>query len=103
MDNKRKLRKSRKQERDGARRYGGVCQPQSGAGMRKLDVRTPTELIEFKRTDADSYRLKADDLTTASRHALLDGLRRMLFIIEFGRGDRYVVLSEDDYLELRGE
>jgi hypothetical protein len=70
-----RLRRSRRQERDGARRYGGSANPQSGAGGINNDVRTPTESIEFKRTDADSYRLKAADLMTAWRHALIDGRR----------------------------
>lgn len=75
--------------------------PQSGAGwVKKNDVRTPTESVECKTTKAASYSLKYADLQKAEKTALLDS-RRMVFGIQFeGRGS-YVVLSMDDYLELR--
>lgn len=96
-----RIRKSRKQERDGATRFGGTVNSQSGAGwVRKNDVTTPTESIEFKYTDKRSYSLKLEDLKTAWQHATSAG-KRMVFAIEFGTGrtsKRYVVLEEDDYL-----
>lgn len=103
-----KIRRSRKQERDGAKRYGGTVNSQSGAGdIRKNDVRTPDESIEFKSTLAASYSLKRDDLATAWKYAIMDS-RRMIFGIEFaersnviGAPRRYIVMPEDDYLAMR--
>lgn len=108
-----KLRRSRKQERDGAKRYGGTVNSQSGAGdIRKNDVRTETESIEFKGTTNESYRLSVGDLIKAWAHATLDD-RMMIFGIEFyipanysisrGSPARYVVMTEDDYLSMRDE
>lgn len=102
-----KLRKSRKQERDGAKRFGGTVNSQSGAGwIRKNDVTTPTESIEFKYTEKKSYSLKVVDLIRAWNLAMFTG-RRMVFGIEFmetpgnrpyTRKQRFVVLEENDYL-----
>lgn len=110
-----KIRRSRKQERDGAKRYGGTVNSQSGAGdIRKNDVRTPTESVEFKGTTNAGYRLTVTDLSKAWFHALMDG-RRMIFGIEYylspttrakcapGVPTRYVVMPEDDYLSMRDE
>lgn len=56
--------------------------------------------MECKTTKAASYSIKYADLAKAERTALLDS-RRMVFEIQFeGRG-KYVVLSMDDYMELR--
>ena len=94
--------KSQRQERNGAKAFGGTVNSGSGNGIwRKNDVRTPTESIEFKYTDAKSYSLKLADLLKGERHALLDG-RRFIFGIGFGTRERFVVLREEDYLELRG-
>lgn len=105
-----KIRRSRKQERDGAKRYGGTVNSQSGAGdIRKNDVRTPTESIEFKSTLAASYSLKRDDLATAWQYAIVDS-RSMIFGIEFANRfqrvvpaapRRYIVMPEDDYLGMK--
>jgi hypothetical protein len=100
-----KLRKSRKQERDGAKRFGGTVNSQSGAGwIKKGDVTTPTEIVEFKYTDKKSYSLKVHDLIETWMHACFVG-KRMVFGIEFmptpsneyTRKQRYVLLTEDDY------
>ena len=90
-----------KMERNTAARYNGRTTPQSGAGwVAKNDVRTFTESIECKTTKAASFSLKVSELKKADKTALLDG-RRMVFEIQFeGRG-KYVVLNEEDYLELR--
>lgn len=97
-----RIRMSRKQEHDGAERFGGTVNSQSGAGwVRKSDVTTPTELIEFKRTDKLSYSLKLAELKMAYQHALLAG-REMVFGVEIG-SDRYVVLTEDYYIGLKTE
>jgi hypothetical protein len=95
-----KLRKSRKQERDGAKRFGGTVNSQSGAGwIRKGDVTTPTEIIEFKYTDKKSYSLKFVDLVEAWVNATAAG-KRTIFGIEFKafvNQNRWVVMQEDDY------
>jgi hypothetical protein len=107
----RRSRRSRKQERDGAKRYGGTVNAQSGAGdIRKNDVRTGTESIEFKGTTRQGYRLTVADLIKAWSHATLDD-RTMIFGIEFfpsalntfspGSPTRYVVMTENDYLAMR--
>jgi hypothetical protein len=95
-----KLRKSRKQERDGAVRFGGTVNSQSGAGwIRKGDVTTPTEIVEFKYTDKKSYSLKFVDLVEAWVNATAAG-KRTIFGIEFKsfvNQNRWVVMQEDDY------
>jgi hypothetical protein len=107
------MKRSQRQEKDGARRHGGRVNPRSGAGeLFKSDVRTDDSLIEFKTTQALSYRLRLSDLFTAWKHALLDGDRSMVFGIEFG-GDQnselirqgaptsYVLQTEADYLAMK--
>ena len=77
--------RSRKQEKDGARRFGGTRNAGSGnQPLWKNDVRTGTESIEFKNTDQAGYRLTRVELENAWRYALMDG-RRVLFGIEFTR------------------
>lgn len=92
------LRKSRKQERRGAKLFGGTQNAGSGNKDRKNDVRTSTMSIEYKFTDKKSFSLKLEELIQAERHALLDG-REMLFGIQMG--DRHwVVLSEESFAAL---
>lgn len=98
-----RIRESRKQERHGAKVYGGTVNAGSGNQSRKGDVRTPEENIEFKTTTAVSYSLKQADLKLAYKQALLIG-RRALFGIQFTHGhdiDRYVIMKEDDYLQIK--
>lgn len=96
-----RIRASRRQEIRGAKLHGGTRNSGSGNGpWRKADVRTPDELWEFKRTDKEQFTLKLRDLLTAEKHALSEG-RSMRFGIEIN-GRHWVVLSEEDYLELRG-
>lgn len=108
-----RIKASRKQEKEGARKYGGRVNSRSGAGpLFKGDVRTDDELIEFKTTKAASYRLKLADLVVAWRHAILDS-RRMVFGIEFNNRElplqpgtdpkSYVVMTEHDYLAMKRE
>jgi hypothetical protein len=101
-----KLRRSRKQERGVAERFGGRVNSQSGAGwVRKNDVTTPTSSIECKYTDKASYSLKVKDLIKAWVHAVGAG-KRVVFCVEYtdpkagylGMCPRWVVLQEDDYL-----
>lgn len=104
-------KRSKAQERRGARVYGG--RQNSGSGNtdgHKNDVRTERESIEFKTTRQKSWSLKLEDLRTAEKNALLEG-REALMGIDFlsqtpsGRlvTYRYVVMSEYDYLRLRRE
>lgn len=106
-----RIKRSRKQEAEGAKRWGGRVNSGSGNGEKfKSDVRTDGDLIEFKGTTAASYKLTRADLATAWRHAVLED-RQMVFGIEFfdpptnlpypGTPRRYVVAPEDDYLALK--
>jgi hypothetical protein len=105
-----RIKRSRTQERDGAKRYGGTVNSRSGAGdTRKNDVRTDDLSIEFKSTRQASYSLKRDDLAVAWQHAIVDH-REVIFGVEFASRAqqkapaaprRWVVLPEDDYLAQR--
>jgi hypothetical protein len=108
-----KIRRSRKQEKDGAKRYGGKVNSRSGAGdIRKNDMRTETESVEFKYTQGLGYRLTAAELVLAWEHATIDS-RSVIFGIEFqcplpritppGAPRRWVVMPEDDYLGMRSD
>lgn len=93
-------KKSLKQENAGAKAFGGSRNVMSGAGWKnKNDVRTPDFSIEYKVTDKKSYALKAKELIEAERHALLDG-RTMLFGVRMEDGRDWIVISQEDFLEL---
>lgn len=96
------IKDSQKQEKALARKSGGSVNSGSGNGwLRKGDVRTEDELWELKITDAKSYSLKDAELQKNINHALLDG-RMPIFLVEFkSSGNRYVVMDENDYMELR--
>ena len=97
-----RLSRSRRQERDGVERFGGVQNPRSGARWdRKNDGRTSTELIEFKRTDnRRSITLKYDDLRGLRLHAVVE-CRVPVLVFELS-GEHFVVLREGDYHNLTG-
>jgi hypothetical protein len=97
-----RLTRSRRQERQGMERFGGVPSPRSGARWdRKNDGRTADELVEFKRTDnRSSITLKYIDLYDLRQHAMAEG-RRPVLVFELG-GDDFVVIPERDYLDLSG-
>lgn len=94
---------SQKQERRGARKYGGRVN--SGSGNTdgfKNDVTTDDLSIEFKTTSHKSYNLRLDALRTAEKEAVRVG-REALFGIDFRtprQTYRYVVLTEDEYFWL---
>jgi hypothetical protein len=96
------LKRSRLQERRGAKEYGGSRNSGSGSGwVRKADVRTDDELIEFKTTSKGSFSLKSSDLRKLWEAALLDG-RLPLFEVEFARdGVSCVILEKNDFMEMR--
>jgi hypothetical protein len=91
-----------KQERRTADKYRGSVNVMSGAGwMRKADVRTADFLIENKLKmdpNAKSYSVKAVDLRDLTLRARLEG---RIPLLQFDlAGHRYVVLVEDDFLEM---
>lgn len=93
------LKKSQRQERAAAKRYGGQVNPGSGNGwVHKNDVRTDVLSIEAKYTDKKQYTLKLDDLHTAEKIALVDG-RDVIFLISFS-GEEFCVVREADYRDL---
>jgi hypothetical protein len=92
-------RRSRRQERDGAREFGGRVTPGSGNGwVAKNDVITPKYSIEYKTTTSESFILRLAALRTAERHALLDG-REMIFMVDLA-GREYAVVTKDFMMEL---
>jgi hypothetical protein len=95
-----RLARSRRQEREGMQRFGGIQNPRSGARWdRKNDGRTDTELIEFKRTDNQrSITLLYKDLRALRLHAVVE-CRVPILGFELG-GENFVVLHERDYHEL---
>ena len=95
-----RLSRSRRQEREGMERFGGVRNPRSGARWdRRNDGRTERELVEFKRTDnRRSITLKYDDLRQLRQHAVVES-RRPVLGFELCR-EHFVVLTERDYHEL---
>jgi hypothetical protein len=91
-----------KQERRTAAKYKGSVNAMSGAGwMRKADVRSEDFLIENKLKmdpNAKSYSVKAVDLRDLTKRARLEG---RIPLLQFDlAGHRYVVLVEDDFLEM---
>jgi hypothetical protein len=80
---------------------GGKRVAASGAfWSRKGDVRSEKYLIEHKFTEKKSYSLKALDLDKVEKEAIMTG-RVPLFAISLG-GKDYVVLLEDDFIEIAG-
>lgn len=94
------IKKSQKQEKRGAKSLGGRVTPASGSldGF-KGDVKTDTELVEFKRTDKKSLSLKAEWLEKIYMEAWMQG-RQPLLGVEIG-GRNWIMLEEYHYVELR--
>jgi len=94
------LKKSRKQERRTADTYRGSRNAGSGAGwVRKNDVRNLEFLFENKFTNNEkSITIKASDLRELRENAIaIDRIP----VLQFDLGNRrYVVLIEDDFLEM---
>lgn len=99
-EQKRRIKKSRKQERQTADRYKGSRNAGSGSGwMRKNDVRSHDFLIENKFTDnVKQYSLKLVDLVELEKRAILEDRVPVLQLEIQGR--RYVVLTEDDFTSM---
>lgn len=92
-------RRSKKQEERTAERYNGSRNVMSGAGwVRKNDVRTIDLLVENKFTDKKSYSIVSQEMVKLSRTAILED-RIPVLQVDLG-GRSYVVLSENDFLEM---
>lgn len=96
------LKDSQRQERSLAKQLGGSVNAGSGNGwVRKGDVRSDKELWECKITSSKSYSLKYEELRKVYEQALMDG-RIPIFLVEFMKqGESFVVLTQDDYMEMR--
>jgi hypothetical protein len=96
------LKKSKKQERRTADVYKGSRNAGSGAGwLRKNDVRSHDFLFENKFTDNKiQYSLKLKDLKELRERAVLENRIPILQVDILN--NRYVVITEDDFLELTG-
>lgn len=99
-DHREILKKSRKQEDRSADNYRGSRNAGSGNGwMRKNDVRAEEFLIENKlTTGTKSITLKTVDLKELRERAILEDRTPVLQFDLAGRS--YVVLVEDDFLEM---
>lgn len=97
-----RLKKSQDQEHRIAKITGGSRNAGSGNGWkRKHDVRSGGRegfLWEMKRTDAKQITLKAKDLESVRKVAWAEG-RSPVFHFQL-QGRNYVILEEDDFLEL---
>lgn len=93
-------KQSQKHEKRIAKKIGGSVNAASGAfWSRKGDVRSADLLIEHKFTGKKQTTLKSDVLRKITREAILDG--RMPVLGVHLDGENYVVLLEDDFLEMR--
>lgn len=93
-----------KQEKRTAAAYKGSRNVMSGAGwVRKADVRTEDYMIENKakiKPGAKSFTVKDQDMRDLTKRAILEG-RVPVWQVDIN-GNRYVVLNEDDFLEMAG-
>lgn len=93
-------RESQKHEKRLAKKVGGKRTAASGAfWSRKGDVRSKALLIEHKWTGKKQVTIKSEVLKKITREAILDSRIPVLGL--HLDGENYVVLLEDDYLEMR--
>ena len=93
-------KQSQKHEKRLAKAIGGSVSAASGAfWSRKGDVRNKELLIEHKWTGKKQVTIKSDVLKKITREAILDNRIPVLGL--HLDGENYVVLLEDDYLEMR--
>lgn len=103
IEDKREIMKtSRKQEKRTAGTYNGSRNAGSGSGwMRKNDVRSVEFLFENKfTTNKKSITLKEVDLRELTERAIIEDRTPVLQFDLANR--RYVVLVEDDFVEMIG-
>lgn len=93
-------KRSRAHEERLARLVGGSRNAGSGAfWSRKGDVRSDDLLIEHKWTGKKSFTMKSSVLEKIVEEAILDGRTPVLgFSLN---NENYIVLTEDDFLEMR--
>ena len=103
---RKKKNKSNKQEQSLAQRVGGKTQAGSGNQWHsKGDVIEKDFLTECKYTKNKSFRISVDLWEEISEKAFAMGGKTPAVEILLGEGQenlKLIVLSEDDYLELRG-
>ena len=93
-------KQSKKHEARLAKKFDGKRQAASGAFWnRKGDVRSSDLLIEHKWTGKASFTVKAAVLEKIVNEAILDS--RMPVLGVSLNNENYVMLLEDDFLELR--
>jgi len=93
-------KQSKKHEARLAKKFDGQRQAASGAFWnRKGDVRSSDLLIEHKWTGKTSFTVKATVLEKIVNEAILDS--RMPVLGVSLNNENYVMLLEDDFLELR--
>ena len=93
-------KQSQKHEKRLAKKVGGTRTAASGAfWSRKGDVRSKELLIEHKWTGKKQVTIKSEILKKITREAILDNRIPVLGL--HLDGENYVVLLEDDYLEMR--
>jgi hypothetical protein len=94
------LKQSQKHEARLAKKFGGQRTAASGAFWnRKGDVRSDELLIEHKWTGKASFTVKATVLEKIVTEAIVDS--RMPVLGFSLNNENYVMLLEDDFLELR--
>ena len=93
-------KESKKHEVRLAKKFDGKRNAGSGSfWSRKGDVRSQDLLIEHKWTGKASFTVKATVLEKIVKEAILDGRTPVLgFSLN---NENYVMLTEDDFLELR--
>jgi hypothetical protein len=93
-------KQSQKHEKRLAKKIGGKRNAASGAlWSRKGDVRSDDLLIEHKWTGKKQFTVKSDVIKKNVREAILEG--RMPVIGIHLDGEDYVILLEDDFMEMR--
>ena len=93
-------KQSQKHEKRLAKVVGGSVNAASGAfWSRKGDVRSDDLLIEHKWTGKKSFSLKAEVLEKIVMEAIIDSRMPVLGISLNNKN--YVLLTEDDFLEMR--
>ena len=93
-------KQSQKHEKRLAKKVGGSKTAASGAfWFRKGDVRSHDLLIEHKWTGKKSFSIKALEVEKIVTEAIIDS-RMPVFGISLNNKN-YVLLTEDDFLEMR--
>jgi hypothetical protein len=93
-------KQSQKHEKRIAKAVGGKTTAASGAfWSRKGDIRSDDLLIEHKWTGKKSFSVKSDVLEKIVTEAIIDSRMPVLGISLNNKN--YVLLTEDDFLEMR--